>query len=85
MLKKLLIIGILISILLLATGCTGSNSGDPSALPEEPEDEVTLTASPTSTTSPTENAGTHRHGHSAADRDEYANGKAVLRGGGRDR
>ena len=54
MLKKLLIIGILISILLLATGCTGSNSGDPSALPEEPEDEVTLTASPTSTTSPTE-------------------------------
>lgn len=54
MLKKLLIIGILISILLLATGCTGSNSGDQIALSEEPEDEVTLTASPTSTTSPTE-------------------------------
>ena len=54
MLKRLLIAGILISLLLVASGCTGANSGDPSAPSEEPEDEVVLTASPTSTTSPTD-------------------------------
>jgi hypothetical protein len=54
MLKKLLITGILISILLVSSGCTGANPGEQSAPSEGPEDEVTLTASPTSTASPTE-------------------------------
>ena len=55
MLKKLLMTGIFISILLAVSGCTDINPGDQNALFKESEEassEITLTESPTSTTSP---------------------------------